>query len=160
MSRSRGPQSSPLARESHVLLEEHWALGWDSSAAPPLATCRKKHKLEENCSQIPSPQPHAPPGPCICPHQGNFQEHQSTSQVVARGETGHRYEALPTLPSQLCWFMSFHTDKSWGEQLGEEGISSPCRKELGQGEGGVAGAEFRGKAVSGESGGTDTERPI
>lgn len=105
-----------------------------------------------------NPRPHA--GPCICPHQGNFREHESTSQVVARGETGHRYEALPTLPSQLCWFMSFHTDKSWGEQLGEEGISSPCRKELGQGEGGVAGAEFRGKAVSGESGGTDTERPI
>jgi len=31
---------------------------------------------------------------------------------------------------------------------------------LGQGEGGVAEAEFRGKGVSGESGGADTERPI
>ena len=38
---------------------------------------------------------------------------------------------------------------------GRAGISTG-----GQGEGGVAGAEFRGKAVSGESGGTDTERPI
>ena len=53
--------------------------------------------------------------------------------------------------------MSFHTDASWGEEQGEGGISSPCRQELGQGEGGVAEAEFRGKAVSGESGGTDTE---
>lgn len=36
-------------------------------------------------------------------------------------------------------------------------ISIPSRKELGQGEGGVVVVEFREKAVSGESCGTDTE---
>ena len=146
MSHSRGPQSSPLARESHVLLEEHWAQPHHHWLLAERSTNWKKTALKY---PLLNPTPH--PGPWVCSHHGNFWKHQSYFPGGGEGwKQGIVMKSCLPLPSQLCWFMSFHTDISWGDQLGEGGISSPCRQELGQGEGGVAEAGFRGKAVSGE----------
>ena len=107
-------------------------------------------------SNTPSSPPRPSPGPGSALPMGTSGNTRATSQVVARGGNGIVLKSCLPLP-QSGWCMSFHTDASWGEEQGEGGIPPPCRKELGQGEGGVAEAEFRGKAVSGESSGTDTE---
>ena len=92
-------------------------------------------------SNTPSSPPRPSPGPGSALPMGTSGNTRATSQVVARGGNGIVLKSCLPLP-QSGWCMSFHTDASWGEE---------------QGEGGVAEAEFRGKAVSGESSGTDTE---
>ena len=72
MSHSRGPQSSPLARESHVLLEEHWAQPHHHWLLAERSTNWKKTALKY---PLLNPTPH--PGPWVCSHHGNFWKHQS-----------------------------------------------------------------------------------
>lgn len=141
---SRTPKP-PLARESHVLLEEHWALGWDSSAAPPLATCRKKHKLEETALNYPS----STPRPTWVLHLPSPGELPGTSEYFPGGgeggNSGHRYEALPTLPSVVLVHVLPHRQILGGEQLGRRHFL-PLQKGIGAGGGGVAGSRIQRKS--------------
>lgn len=135
MSHSRGPQSSLLARESHVLLEERWALGWDSSAAPPRATCRKNYKLVENCSQTPPPHPHAPPRALGLPSPWEL---LGTPELLPRwwrgAETGHRFEVLLASSSVGLVHVLPHRRILWG-RAGGGWHFLPLQKGIGAGGG-------------------------
>lgn len=134
MSRSRGPQSSRWPEKAMSF--------WKSTGARmgqlSCTTAGYLQKEAQTGRKLLSTTLSSNPTPHLGPAFALAGELPGTSEYFpggGEGETGHRYEALPTLPSQLCWFMSFHTRQILGGTAGEEGISSPCRKELGQGEG-------------------------
>lgn len=163
MSCSRDPKA-PRGQGKHVLLEKHWALGWDSSAPSPQAM----GYLQKEAQAGRKPLSHPLLNPVACPlvlgplgwpaltrelggHQGCF---PGSGKGWKQG-TPYSYLSLlsyvhlVTLVHSLPHRCILERGGGW--------CTHPPQKELGQGEGGAEEAEFRGKAVSGEGCGTDTE---
>lgn len=162
MSCSRDPKA-PRGQGKHVLLEKHWALGWDGSAPSPQAM----GYLQKEAQAGRKPLSHPLLNPVACPlvlgplgwpaltrelggHQGCF---PGSGKGWKQG-TPYSYLSLLSYVHLVTLVHSL-PHRCILERGG--GWCTPPRKELGQGEGGAEEAEFRGKAVSGEGCGTDTE---
>lgn len=131
------------------------------SAAPPLATCRKKYKLEENCSQIPTPQPHAPPWALGLLSPWELLETPELLPRWRRGvETGHRYEVLLASPFSAVLVHVLPHRHILGGTAGGGWHFLPLQKGIGAGGGGSGGSRIQRKSCVWGKGGADTERPI
>ena len=146
----QGPPKLPVGQGKPRPLEDRWALGWDSLSAEPQATCRKKHKQEENCSHTPllnpMPQPSVlgPPGGLPSPQE--LLGHGAASQVVGRGGKGHRYESCLPLLSYLGWLIPFIHRCTLGGRGRGGWPFLPLQKGIGAGGGGSGRSRIQRKS--------------